>query len=158
MTAAPATAPRAEFALAPALRMRLLGALLSLLGLVTALGFALVWVLDLPGWVGGTVVVLAALGVLLGGMALGVRRWVVRLDEHGYRVRWLRSADVKVARWTDVLDLKATSVAGTRCLVLRLRSGGTTTIPVDVVEGDPDDFARALSAHLDRGHGYRRLR
>ena len=158
MTAAPATAPRADFALAPALRLRLLGVLLVLLGVVTAVGFALVGVLGLPGWIGGAVVVLVALGVLLGGLALGVRRWVVRLDEHGYRVRWLRSADVKVARWTDVLDLKATTVAGARCLVLRLRSGGTTTIPVDVVEGDPDELAQALSAHLDRGHGYRRLR
>lgn len=158
MTAAPATSPRAEFALAPALRMRLLGALLILLGVLTVIGFALVWVLGLPGWVGGALLVLASVAVLLGGLALGVRRWVVRLDEHGYRVRWLRSAEVKVARWTDVLDLKATTVAGTRCLVLRLRNGRTTTIAVDLVEGDPDAFAQALAAHLDRGHGYRRLR
>jgi hypothetical protein len=158
VTATPATPTRSEFALAPALRMRLLGVLLALVGVLTALGFLLVWLFDLPGWTGGVVVVLAALGVLAAGLLLGVRRWVVRLDEHGYRVRWLRSAEAKVARWTDVLDLRATTLAGRRCLVLRLRSGSTTTIPVDLVEGDPDSFAQALSAHLDRGHGYRRLR
>lgn len=158
MTAAHDTSTPVEFTLAPALRMRLLGVVLVLVGLLTALGFALVWLLDLPGWAGGAVMVLAVLAVLAGGLLLGVRRWVVRLDEHGYRVRWLRSAEVKVARWTDVLDLRATTLAGTRCLVLRLRSGRTTTLPVDLVEGDPDAFAAALSAHLDRGHGYRRLR
>jgi hypothetical protein len=31
-------------------------------------------------------------------------------------------------------------------------------IPVDVLEGDPTTLTDALSARLDRGHGYRRLR
>jgi hypothetical protein len=57
-----------------------------------------------------------------------------------------------------VLDLQTTVVGGARCVVLRLRDGRTTTLPVDVLEGDPTALTEDLSAHLDRGHGYRRLR
>ena len=42
--------------------------------------------------------------------------------------------------------------------MLRLRDGRTTALPVDAIEGDPTTLAEALTAHLDRGHGYRRLR
>jgi hypothetical protein len=41
--------------------------------------------------------------------------------------------------------------------VLRLRDGRTTTIPVRLLDTDPDAFVRAVSAYLDRGRGYRRL-
>lgn len=147
-----------ELALSPALRGRLLGTGLVLLGLLVALVVLVVVVLDLPTVVLSVVVVVAAGGVLALGLLLGVRRWAVRLDEDGYRVRMLRSAQARSARWTDVLDLQATTVAGTRCVVLRLRDGRTTTIPVDAIEGDATAFTELLSAHLDRGHGYRRLR
>ncbi len=40
-------------------------------------------------------------------------------------------------------------------MVLRLRDGRTTTIPVDVLSGSADGFVRDLQDHLDRGHGYR---
>ena len=50
------------------------------------------------------------------------------------------------------------TVSGARCVVLRLRDGRTTALPVDAIEGDPTAFIEALTAHLDRGHGYRRLR
>ena len=102
--------------------------------------------------------VLAAVGVVALGLLLGLRHWVLRLDEHGYRVRALRSAEARSARWTDVLDLQAATLHGQRCVVLRLRDGRTTTLPVDVLEGDATSLTEALSAHLDRGHGYRRLR
>ena len=83
---------------------------------------------------------------------------MLRLDEHGYRVRALRSAEARSARWTDVLDLQATTVAGQRCVVLRLRDGRTTTLPVDAIEGGSTALVQTLTEHLDRGHGYRRLR
>jgi hypothetical protein len=152
----------ASYALAPALRVRLLGTGLVAIGVVVLLGMLLTWALDLPGTFVSGLVVLAGVGVLALGMLLGLRHWVVRLDDHGYRVRVLRAGDkdteARSARWTDVLDLQTASVAGQRCAVLRLRDGRTTTLPVDLVEGDSSALVDTLTAHLDRGHGYRRLR
>ena len=58
-------------------------------------------------------------------------------------------------RWKDVEDVTAPTVEGQRCVVLRLRDGRTTTIPVDVLAGAADAFVQDLQQHLDRGHGYR---
>ncbi len=147
-----------DFALAPSLRFRLFGTGLFAIGTVVVLGAVLAWLTQLPSSIVSGLVVLALAGVLVLGLLLGVRRWVVRLDEHGYRVRGLRSAEARSARWTDVLDVQATTVSGHRCVVLRLRDGRTTTLPADVIEGGATKLAETLSAHLDRGHGYRRLR
>jgi len=146
------------FALAPALRARLLGTGLVAIGAAVLIGMLVTWLADLPTVFVSGLVVLAVVGVVTLALLVGVRRWVLRLDEHGYRVRGLRSAQAKSARWTDVLDLQATTVDGHRCVVLRLRDGRTTTLPVDVIEGGPTSLAQTLAEHLDRGHGYRRLR
>lgn len=110
---------------------------------------------------------LAGTGVLLGlaaallvglcALAAMRRAVVVRLDDRGYRVRLVRGAGVQRAGWKEVEDVAATRVAGERCVVLRLRDGRTTTIPVDVLAGSSDDFVRDLQQHLNRGHGYRPL-
>ena len=146
------------FALAPALRARLLGTGLVAIGTVVLIAMLLTWVADLPTVFVTGLVVLALVGVVALGLLAGVRHWVLRLDEHGYRVRGLRTAEARSARWTDVLDLQATTVAGQRCVVLRLRDGRTTTLPVDAIEGGSTTLVRTLTEHLDRGHGYRRLR
>ena len=96
-----------ELALAPALRLRLLGAGLVAEGLLVAAVVVLAWLADLPGAVVSAVLVVAAVGVLVLGLLLGVKHWVLRLDEHGYRVRGLRTPQARSARWTDVLDLQA---------------------------------------------------
>ena len=147
-----------SFSLAPALRARLLGSGLVAIGTVVLLGMLVTWLADLPTAYVSGLVVLALVGVITLALLLGRRNWVLRLDEHGYRVRALRSAEVRSARWTDVLDLQATTVAGQRCVVLRLRDGRTTTLPVDAIEGGSTGLTAALTEHLDRGHGYRRLR
>ena len=146
------------FALAPALRARLLGTGLVAIGTFVLIAMLLTWLANLPTVVVSGLVVLAVVGVLALVLLVGVRRWVLRLDEHGYRVRGLRSAQARSARWADVLDLQATTVAGQRCVVLRLRDGRTTTLPVDAIEGGSSALVQSLSEHLDRGHGYRRLR
>ncbi len=147
-----------SFSLAPALRARLLGSGLVAIGTVVLAGMLVTWLADLPTAFVSGLVVLALVGVVTLGLLVGRRHWVLRLDEHGYRVRALRTAEVKSARWTDVLDLQATTVAGQRCVVLRLRDGRTTTLPVDAIEGGSTTLAQTLAEHLDRGHGYRRLR
>jgi hypothetical protein len=107
---------------------------------------------------GGLLGALAAVLLVGVGALLAVRRVVVvRLDDRGYRVRLVRGAGVHRAGWKEVEDVAATTVAGERCVVLRLRDGRTTTIPVDVLAGSSDDFVRDLQQHLNRGHGYRPL-
>ena len=69
----------------------------------------------------------------------------------------LRGAGRAQARWTDVSDLTTTVVSGTPCVVLRLRDGTTSTVPVNLIEGDREEFVDELQRRLDAGHGYRRL-
>lgn len=154
----PTSTSPVSFALAPALRLRLLGTGLVAIGVVIAIGVLLTWLTGLPDAFVSGLVVLAGIGVVALALLAGLRHWVLRLDETGYRVRVLRTAQARSARWTDVLDLQAATVSGTRCVVLRLRDGRTTALPVDAIEGDPAALTEALTAHLDRGHGYRRLR
>jgi hypothetical protein len=149
---------RVQLALAPALRLRLLGTGLVAIGVVVALAGLLTWSAGLPTALLAGLVVLAGVGVLALVGLLGVRHWVVRLDDEGYRVRALRSAQARSARWTDVLDLQTARISGQRCAVLRLRDGRTTALPVEVIEGDSSRLTELLTAHLDRGHGYKRLR
>ena len=145
------------FAMAPALRARLLGTGLVAIGAIVLIAMLLTWLADLPTAVVTGLVILAVIGVVTLGLLVGVRHWVLRLDENGYRVRGLRTAEARSARWTDVLDLQASTVAGQRCVVLRLSDGRATTLPVDAIEGGSAKLVQALSEHLDRGHGYRRL-
>jgi len=154
----PAPTGPVDFALAPALRVRLLGTGLVAIGVVVALGVLVTWLADLPSAIASGLVVLAAVGVVLLGLLVGLRHWVVRLDETGYRVRVLRTAEARSARWADVLDLQTGTVQGSRSVVLRLRDGRTTALPVDALEGGATGLTEALTSHLDRGHGYRRLR
>jgi hypothetical protein len=145
-----------EYGVAPQLRARVMGAYLVLLGLLVCATTVVVSLFQLPLDVMSVLVVLVAVAVLGGGYLLTRRTYVVRADVDGYRVRLVRGAGVRAARWQDVEDVVATHVAGARCVQLRLRNGGTTTIPVDVLAIEGDDFVRELQNRLDHGHGYRR--
>jgi hypothetical protein len=133
---------------------RLLGASLVVLAVVVFVGTALVAILHLPLVLIGVMVIGVLGGVGAGGRWLA-RGYVVRLDDEGYRVRLVRGAGVTRARWTEVDGAVTTKVSGARCLVLKLGDGRRTTIPVDVLAGDRDDFVRDVQAHLQRGHGLR---
>lgn len=146
-----------DYGLAPALRARLLGTSLAAIGLVVLLAAVVVTLADLPVGVLTGLVVLAVVAVVALGAALGPRRYVVRLDDTGYRVRFVRGVGRNRARWTDVLDLTTAVVSGEPCVVLRLRDGGSSTVPVAVIEGDREEFVDELQRRLDAGHGYRRL-
>ncbi|MGN6782732.1 MAG: hypothetical protein ACTHJH_14640 [Marmoricola sp.] len=141
------------FGLAPALRARLMGSALVGLGVLLVVVTVLVYLTGLPLDVLTVVVVLAVVGVFALGAAL-VRRWyVVRLDDIGYAVRFVRGAGVHTARWDDVADVSTGTVAGARCVLLRLRDGRTTTIPVDLVEGDSEEFVRSVGRRLSPRRG-----
>lgn len=146
-----------DYGLAPELRARLMGISLVVIGVTLGVATLVIATAHLPADILSGLVVLAVAGVFSLGFLL-VRKWyVVRLDDTGYQVRFVRGAGVKAARWTDVEDLQTSTVAGARCVVLRLRDGRSTTVPVDLVEGDREAFVTELAAYLDRGHGYRRI-
>lgn len=139
--------------------VRLAGLGLACVGLLVLVLVGFSAALSLPSTVltvGLLVAVVAWVG-LLAAIAVLRRRVVVRFDEAGYRVRSIRGAGVLQARWKDVEDATAPTVEGDRCVVLRLRDGRTTTIPVDVLAGSAEGFVRDLQQHLNRGHGYRPL-
>jgi hypothetical protein len=134
--------------------VRLMGVGLVAVGLLVLVVAGLVAVFSLPG----VVLLVGAVGAVLALLLLGVaarRRVVVRFDDTGYRVRSVRGAGVRQNGWTQVEDVAATTVAGERCVVIRLRDGRTTTVPVGVLAGRPDAFVDDLRGHLNRGHGYR---
>ena len=134
-----------------------MGALLVLVGLVVLVFLGVALVADVPGRLAGGAAVLAALGLAAAAVLLA-RGWsVVRLDDAGYRIRFVRGVGRSNARWTDVSDLTTAVVSGTPCVVLRLRDGGSSTVPVALIEGDREEFVDELQRRLDAGHGYRRL-
>ena len=105
-------------------------------------------------------VVLLVVGLLgLVGLAswLRARAFVVRMDAGGYEVRMVRGAGVKQARWSEVEDVVTATPHDIPCVVLRLRDGRTTTIPVPALDVDREQFVRDLQQRLDRGQGLRPL-
>ena len=147
-----------DYRFSTAILVRTWGALLALLGLVLLLVGLLVGVAQLPTAFLTAAVVVAVVVVVAAGVVAARAGTLVHLDENGYRVRWLRGAGVKQARWREVEDVVTASVAGHDCVVLRLRDGRTTTIPVAVLDAPRSALVADLTARLDRGHGYRRLR
>lgn len=146
-----------DYRLSQPVVVRMMGALLVLLGVVVLLMTLGVGVLGVPTVVLSVGIVLVALLLLAAALVLTRGVTLVRLDDAGYRVRFVRGAGVQQARWTDVEDVVATTVAGERCVVLRLRDGRTTTLPVRLLRTSPEAFVKDLQGHLNRGHGYRRI-
>jgi len=144
------------YRLAPALAARLVGLLLVVLALTVLVATLLVAALDGSPALLLVVAVVAVVAVL--ALAVPLRRVrVVQLDDDGYRVRMVRAAGVRAARWSEVQDAVAVSPRGVDCVVLRLRDGRTTTIPVAAVDAPPDELVRDLRARLRRGEGLRPL-
>ena len=148
----------ADYRLSQPLVVRLMGSFLIATGVLIFLLAGLVGVFALPLVVLLVGVVVALVSLFAVGFLLTRRATVVRLSDTGYQVRFVRGAGVKQARWKDVEDVVATTIAGERCVVLRLRDGRTTTVPVRVLAVPGDAFVRDLQRHLNTGHGYRPLR
>lgn len=147
-----------QFGLAAPLRARLMGLGLLCLGLLLAVASLLVALLRLPPDIIVGLAVLAVVAIFALGFLL-VRRWfVVRVDATGYQVRFVRGAGTRAARWADVEDVQTQTLAGARCVVLRLRDGRRTTVPVDLIEGDRDAFVRELQDRLALANGHKRTR
>lgn len=103
-------------------------------------------------------VIPVAVGLVLFLLALVLLRgrgWLVRFTPEGYQVQWVRGVGVAAARWKDVEDAVTTTTVGAPTVVLRLRDGGTTTIPVQMLAIDREQFVRELQQHLQDGQGLR---
>ncbi len=117
---------------------------------VTAAAFAWSW----PADVIVVVLVVGLLAVFAGGAWLRSRAYVVRVDDDGYDVKFVRGAGVAVGplgrrrarRWPRT---RATSPAWCCGTV----TASTTSIPVEMLAVDRDRFADEVKARLDRAHG-----
>ena len=140
-----------DYRVAPALAARLLGVALAAVGLLVFAATAVVALSLLPVVAVIVVAVAGVLGVGIAGWWVTRRARVVRLDDVGYQVQFVRGAGATSARWADVRDAGTRTVAGSHCVVLRLRDGRTTTIPVEVLAGDPERFEADVRTRLARG-------
>lgn len=144
------------YRLAPALAARLVG--LALVGSAVLVLVATFLVVLLDGPVAVVLGVAALSLAATAWLAVTTRRTpLLRVDEGGYRVRWVRGTGTRAAAWRDVADAVAASPGGIDCVVLRLRDGRTTSIPVDAVAVERDRFVAEIREHLTRGEGLRPL-
>ena len=146
-----------EYRLAPAVAARLLGVVLVTVATIILLSTVAITALDLH-----TVFLLVPVGLTVAVLVAAwwvwrTRGWLARLTPEGYRVQWVRGVGTPAARWKDVEDAVTTAVAGAPVVVLRLRDGRATTIPVEMLATDRAAFVRDIQAHLQRGHGLRKV-
>jgi hypothetical protein len=144
------TSDPVDYRMAPLVVARFVGAYLIVFA---ALILASTIAVAVAGLGPDLLVVLLAVGLLgLAGLAWWLRTRVsgVRLTASGYQVRLVRGAGAKEAKWTEVEDAVATQPQDVPCVVLRLKDGRSTTIPVQLLAADKDDFARDVRDHLQR--------
>ncbi len=142
-----------DYRFAPALTARLMGLTLVALALLVLLGTIAAVLLDLPSVVLLVLVLLVLVVISLTARRLRGREFAVRFTDDGYQVRHIRGAGVEAARWKDVEDAVTTTTHGSPCVVLRLRNGTTTTIPVETLDVDREQFVRDVQARLRGGEG-----
>lgn len=145
------------YRLAPAVAARLLGVVLCVVAVLILASTLVIAALDLH-----TVFLLVPVGLTFLVLATNwwvwrEKGWVARFTLEGYRVQWVRGVGTASGRWKDVEDAVTTTVADSPVVVLRLRDGRTTTIPVQMLAVDREAFVRDVQQHLQRGHGLRKL-
>ncbi|RYB90082.1 hypothetical protein EUA06_11795 [Nocardioides glacieisoli] len=143
--------------LAPAVAARLLGLVLCAVALLILASTVAIAVVDLH-----TVFLLVPVAITVAVLAASWwvwrdKGWVARFTDEGYRVQWVRGVGTASGRWKDVEDAVTTTIADAPVVVLRLRDGRTTTIPVEVIATDREELVRDLQRHLRRGQGLRPL-
>jgi hypothetical protein len=145
-------APSTTYRLAPALGIRLVGRSLVTLALVVVVA-TVVGALVGAGWAAaGTVAAVGAALVGVWAWYLLRRAWAVRLTPQRYEVRLLGGIGVGTAPWSQVDEVVAASPDGRPCLVLRLRDGRMTRLPMAAVAGNADAFAHDVRRRVRDAH------
>jgi hypothetical protein len=103
-------------------------------------------------------VVLVPVTVAVLASFLSKRFYVLRVDEIGYQTRFVGGVGAKQARWVDVLDLGVVTIEDARCAQFRLRDGRLTTIPVDLLQTDPEALVREFQRRLTAATGKAKTR
>ena len=145
------------YRLAAPLAARVVGGALVVVAVLVLLATLLVAVLQWSTWLLLVIGVVGVAAVLATAVAVR-RRPLLSLTDDGYRVRWVRGAGVHAAAWSDVADAVTAAPGGVDCVVLRLRDGRTTSIPVAAVDADRDAVVTEVRERLRRGEGLRPLR
>ena len=153
----PTDADTTDYRLAPAVAARVLGVVLVAVAAVILVSTVAVAALNLHTAFLLVPVALTVAVLVANGWVWRQKGWLARLTPEGYRVQWVRGVGTPAGRWKDVEDAVTTTVAGAPVLVLRLRDGRATTIPVEMLAADREAFVRDVQAHLQRGQGLRRL-
>ena len=109
------------------------------------IGLGVLWVVATLLGVGGARpggLALLTIGVLV-GLALAFARppRILSLDETGYRVRWVRGAGRTRATWREVENVTSRQVGGTALMVVELKDGTTTTVPLTLLGTKPAEGA-----------------
>ena len=151
------TETRTVYRLAPAVAARLVGVLLCAVAALILLSTLAIAVIDLHTAFLLVPVVLVVLLLVTTWWAWRQKGWIARLTPEGYRIQWVRGVGAASGRWKDVEDAVTTTVADAPVVVLRLRDGRTTTIPVEMLAVDREAFVRDLQQHLQRGHGLKKF-
>ena len=141
--------------LAPAVAARLLGVVLCAVAVLILVSTLLIAVLDLHTAFLLVPVLITIASLVACWWLWREKGWVVKFTDEGYRVQWVRGVGAASARWKDVEDAVTTTLLEAPVVVLRLRDGRTTTIPVEMLAMDREAFARDLREHLQRGQGLR---
>ena len=141
------------YALAPVVVARFVGIGLVAMAMLVFVGTVLVASLGLPPDALVALLALGLVGVLMLAWWLRSRAWVLRCTDEGYAVRLVRGAGVSGARWDAVEDAVTATRHDVPCIVLRLRDGRTTTIPVGVLAVDKEEFVRELQQRLQTARG-----
>ncbi len=139
-----------DYRLAPLVVARFVGGYLVAMAVVLLVSTALLSAAGLNADLLVAILVVGLLGLIALAWWLRSGLSVVRLTAAGYRVRLVRGAGLKEARWADVEDAVAASPRDIDCVVLRLKDGRSTSIPVSLLAADKDDFARDVRDHLRR--------
>jgi hypothetical protein len=144
--------PDTSYHLAPGLAARLVGRSLVTLAVLVAVA-TVVGLMTGSGWVpAGVVAALGAVAAAAWALWLGRRARALVLTDQGYAVHLLRGVGVTRASWSEVEGATAASPRGEPCLVLRLRGGRATRLPMAALAADRDVVAYDVRRRLRDAH------
>lgn len=138
-----------DYRLAPVFAARLFGLGLMMLAVLVFAYAAAAFAWGLPPDLIVVLVVLWFAGLLAGASWLRSRAYVVRLTESGYRVRFVRGVGVAEGRWDEVREAATAHPRDVACLVLERHDGSTTSIPVEMLAVDREQFAGDVRRRLE---------
>jgi hypothetical protein len=137
---------------APALGARLVGRSLVTLAVLVVVATVLGASTGIGWRLAGGLTVIGIVLVGLWGWYLFWLSWAVRLTGDGYAVRLLGGVGARAASWSEVAEVVAASPAGQPCLVIQLRDGRATRLPMAALAGDPDAFAHDVRRRVRDAH------